>query len=577
MPKVTLDPTNTAAQGANAQIDTDISKSLGKQDTEIKSLNKEIAGLKDQLGVLNKEYGIKTKKSKLRESYTLGENQRKSLNVVLEKAKVNKSMNAGYNVDPNTMTDGAALQLQSLDGLIRNTTYSSRDLTILKQLFNQSVRHVDNTVGQYNLFTAHGSSGFELFRPEIGIAEDDTPRLKRVTLHMKYVVPTRTSSFVALNTNSVENPDLLNEQDAALAAANAIESGCWWGDSDLSSQSGESNGLEFDGLAKMIDEDNVLDNRGKGLTNSVLSQAVTTIGYGFSHATDAYMPLGVLADYSNLRSGHNEINMMPTQANTASGTVVSTYYGVNSAVTMHGSNLMMMSRILDEKASVKTAAPTQPTATAEVVAKQNGQFATEAMRKTEQESAYEERTEMPAEVGSTLSYKVVAVDSHGASMPSIPVTAKVANADDGVKITIDPLPGAQKPEYYAIYRRELTDKNKDGSDDHAKYYLITRIGTNKANDEEQVEFTDINDTIPGTGDVFIGEMTEYSIAMYEFFPLTRYDLAITTDARSFFLFWSGALALMRPKSWVRIKNVRTNEHTPAGASYISPVYAPQVH
>ena len=478
-------------------------------------------------------------KSADRETYKLSE----------EQARVVKSaLTAGYGISPDTQVDGGALKVESLDPQIKNLTYGTNDFTIYPDLVAQGTVQARSTVEKYIQFAQHGRIGHRLFQPEIGIGDVNSPRLKQQTVNMKYIVDTRQQSFAMQAAATVANPVEVQERDAITTIGKTIEWAIFNGDADLTAE-GKGQGLEFDGLPKLIDPRNKIDLRARQLSPEVLNQAAVLIAQGFGTATDAYMPVGVLADFSNQFLGAQRI-VMPTPDGTTAGTNIDRFMSARGQINLKGSTVMDMDDLLDDSAPVNPQAPAQVAVTATVQADKGGQWLDELTDPKVVDGAGKPVVIRPAEINVEQSYKVVAVGAHGDSIPSEEVKATPANATDGVALTIKfAAMQAEIPDYVAIYRKGV----KTG-----KYYLIGRVPTSEMGDDGVINFLDVDSRIPETANIFIGEMDPQVIALYQFIPLSRFDLATVTTATSFAIMWSGSLALMNPRRWVEISNVRYN-------------------
>ena len=86
--------------------------------------------------------------------------------------------------------------------------------------------------------------------------------------------------------------------------------------------------------------------------------------------------------------------------------------------------------------------------------------------------------------------------------------------------------------------------------------MVGRVGAYLA-EAGVITFSDVNDVIPGTSDVFVMEMTARTTALYELLPMMRLDLAIVDASRSFTVLWYGGLGVFAPKRISIIKNVAT--------------------
>lgn len=452
---------------------------------------------------------------------------------------IKSAFTAGTGITPQDQTGAAALRIESLDTDIKMTTWGKEDFTIYNDIFHVPVHQ---TVRKYTVFYQHGKVGHSVFQPEIGINKVNEPGMAQKTVNMKFLVDTKAQSFAIMLADTIANPEEVNEIDSIAVIAKTVEYGIFYGDSELTHDAaGSGNGLEFDGLAKLIDEGNHLDLRGTSITPEVFNKAATVIGTrGFGTATDAYMPLGVKADFINQFLGAQRI-LIPADGKTTAGLSVDEFISARGKIKLNGSTIMDMDNKLDLTSPADVDSPTAPTMTATVETAQGGQFADEA---------FAAKYNTQQEVGQTLTYRAVAVGHHGDSLPSDPVTAKVANATDGVKLTVS-FDAIQRemPDYVAIYRQGLSDKDSD-------FYLIKRVPMNQLDSNGNITFTDVNDVIPETADVFVLEMRPNVLSLLELAPISKLNLATVTTATQFAVLTYCALALYYPRRAVMIHNVR---------------------
>lgn len=459
---------------------------------------------------------------------------------------ISKGLTAQYGVDPSTQIDGGALRPESLDQDIKQVTYGSQDFTI----YNDLVRvPANNTVEKYIVYYDHGRAGHERFQAEIGIGRQTNPHLKQKTVNMKYLSAASETSMVLAAANTVEDPIAVQELGAINVLAKTIEWAIFYGDSDLTK--GEpGSGLQFDGISKLIDPGNVVNWHGKNLTPALLNQAAVMIGKkGYGVATDAYMPIGVKADFVNKYLGAQRVLIPTANGDLTAGFNIAAFNSARGTIRLNGSTIMDLDNELDESKLPVQGAPLAPTVTAEVVTDANGEFLADDLKE-------DDRVVVPKEVGTELEYRVVASGTAGDSQPSDIVKATPANATDGIKLSIklDKF-SVEAPDYVAIYRKSLIAGHED------TFYLVGKVAMNKMSADGTIEFTDVNDTIAGTTDVFVMERTPEVIRLFEFTPMTKLQLAIVTNAIPFAILWQGALQLGYPKRVVRIKNVRYADGT----------------
>lgn len=471
---------------------------------------------------------------------------------------VKKAFTAGYDINPKTQQDGGALKVESLETQLKQWTYGTNNLTLYADLLQQGTIKTNSTVLQYPVFEQHGRVGHSQFQPEIGLTNVTGPNIRKKSLNMKYLTQVMQVSYPMQHTATFADVDTILLNDAVTALSKTIEWAAFYGDASLSGVEGQE-GLEFDGLSKLIDADNHFDVRGAQLTPELFNRAATAIGErGFGTATDAYMPISAYADFANQFLGAQRISMNASTGQISAGNVVDEFVSANGRVKLHSSAVMQLDNVLPERAiRLNAETPAPPLVKAEVVKDAGGKF----MKKPEDPKADFDPAFLDA--GVEQSYKVVLVNNFGDSLPSQEVKATPADPTDGVKLTISFTTTAKGGiTYAAVYRKCAVDN---------KYYLIKRVPSTGVDDQGQIIFTDLDETIPGTVDVFIGERRLDTIGLAEFIPMCLLPFAPVNTASQSAVYWGGALALYRPKCWVQLHNVRTTYFAPLNENHMTGV------
>lgn len=463
----------------------------------------------------------------------------KSLNES-KRETISKAFEAGTGITPATQQDGAAYRMESLDPNLNISTYGDADFTIYKDLIKQPI---NQTVVKYTVYYSHGRTGHQMFQPEIAKLSSNEPKARQKTVNVKFLVDTKGSSFAMQWANTTVDTNTLLEISGVNDIAKAIEYATFYGDSDLAAQDGE--GLEFDGLEKLMDPHNKIDMRGSSLTPQALNLAAVKIGRGFGTATDAYMPINIKGDFINSHlSAQRILQPNPQGQGMQVGFDVARFISARGNIALHDSTIMDLDKKLDLDAAIDENAPAAPKAVATVTTGTDGKFLAEDRKDKDGQAV------LNKEVGRDLKYRVVAVGTHD-SIPSDVVTAKPANATDSVKIevTLNRLVSAI-PDYVAIYRQS----DVPGAED---FWLVGRVPVSKM-ESGKITFIDNNDTIPGTGDVFVIENKSTTLRYLEFAPITKFNLAVANTATNFAMLWYGALMLVYPKRVAMLKNVLYN-------------------
>lgn len=484
----------------------------------------------------------KTTKSLFGTNKGLNEHLEKHLNQINDEARkrINKTFVAGEGTSPETRNDGGALRLYTLDNNVYNTTFSDEDFTIFKDLAHVPV---NNTVVNYDVYYSHGRNGHSLFQDEISISPVNTPSIKQETATMKFIVDVKQQSFAMQMVSSIEDPTKLLEMSGVADIAETIEWATFYGDEALAPEG--HKGLEFNGLDKLIPEENHLDAHGAELSPEILNKAAVTIGQGFGVATDSYMPIGVKAAFINEHLPAQRI-LQPNPAGSGMqvGFDIARFISARGDIALHGSTIMDMNNVLDESGDDVSNMIAPATVT---VAQDSSIPATFLKKDVNSQTG---KVLLNKEEGTELHYKVVLVGHDGRSAASDDAKVNVADGTQSNKLTITMQTlGSKLPEFVEIYRQSSVPNDE-------RYFLIDRVPlTSKNTTGNVLTYNDTNKNIAGTASVFVGENKRDTIFYMELAGISKFDLATVNTATQFGLLWYGCLAVPKPKRWVEIHNV----------------------
>lgn len=465
------------------------------------------------------------------------ENQKEVKLLPGEAEEVLKSFTTGYGITPDTQHDAAALRREYLEDQVKMLAFSNDDFTIYPKIAKEQVA---STVVKYSVFNQHGRTGHSRFVREVGVAGVNDPNIRQKTVHMKFLSDTKQQSIASGLVNNIADPQTILTEDAISVIAKSIEWAIFYGDASLSAEDDNQAGLEFDGLVKLIDDHtNVLDLEGRRLDEATLNKAAVIVGKGYGKATDAFMPIGVQADFTNNLLDRQRVIQPSQQGGFSTGFSITQFLSTRGAINLHGSTIMENDDVLVEGRLPQPNAPLPVlSVTATVKDDAKGKFRPEDFK--------------------AQSYKVVVHSDEAESVPSEAVTGAVTKKGQAVELTITLQPMYQaQAQFVSVYRQG----NETGH-----YFLVDRIPVSKAVNNV-IKFVDINQNIPETTDVFLGELTPQVIRLLELLPMMKLPLAQMNAATTFTVLWYGGLALYAPKKWVRIKNVA---YIPALAADVSP-------
>lgn len=432
----------------------------------------------------------------------------------------------GYNVDPNNMNGFTTpLRVESLDDQVKTLTFGAEQFVFFNQISKRAAR---SSVEQYVTYDRHGDIGHSMASAEGAISKITAQSYGRHTINMKYLTTARQVTVQAGMANSITDPLQAATQDAVVSLASEIEWMSFYGDKDLH-DANNTEGLEFDGLNKLIPDTNVIDLHGKVLAESDLNDAAIMISKAYGYPTDAFLPMGAKSRLISSLLDRQRVFQSSGAQNLTLGFNAPQFQSIAGMINLNGSNLMENYNILDENDPF--VAGIKPTATAKVEsASKAGKFDDVA----------------------TLEYRVVAVsqDTHSEAVATEPVVLTAKTNTVQLEVTV-PTNFESPIEFIRVYRKS----------EAGLFYEISKVSAHEAKNGK-VTIVDDNSTIPGTVDAYVGQMTPDVIALYEWLPITRFALATMTAAYTWSFLWFGALALFAPRKWVRIKNIATVEVSP---------------
>ena len=439
-----------------------------------------------------------------------------------EVADLRKALSAGEELTNPGASPGVGfpLRVQSLEATMKNLTFEMDEIKLFKTIPKVPAT---NTVEEFNRLLSYGSGGtrrFNLgFMTEGDLPEEEVSTYERVAVLIKFLGTVGRVTHVANTIRSAAgNVIALETMNKTMELLKNLENALFFGDSSLIPE-------QFDGLYKLIATgapNNVIDLRGRALTEDTLNDLLLLIRDNFGMATDAYFATGAFADLAKQVYDRQRFAYAPAPG--VLGATVSAFQGQHGKINLHDHVFIQPGPGLALSGLGKTdRRPNAPSITVPPANAPNAgsQFVT-------------------ADAG-TYFYQVVAGNRFGLSVPvaaaSTPVTA-----GDGVTFTIQD--NGQNPTFYEIYRTAA-----GGAVGTAK--LMTRVARTGAT---QV-VTDLNSDLPGTSQGFVLMQNQRSFSWSQLLPMTRIPLAaIDTSIR-----WAqvvyGGVKMYTPAKNVVVKNV----------------------
>ena len=448
-----------------------------------------------------------------------------------EVAALNKALTTGAYGQMNEIEgqiNGAALQIESLEQSLKVLTYGDQHVKFWKKIAKSPAF---STVEEYNQLLEYGSdnSGFV---PEGILPEEEDSEYKRQASLVKFLGTTRSVTHAMTLVRGAHGDVMAREnQNGILWMMKQLENALFWGNSKLAPLGKE--GVQFDGLDKLIHPDNVIDLKGEDLRDTDINDGTQMVLDNYGLATDLFLPYDVLGTFSKQYFPKERV-VMPTQAGGYQAGVV-----VNKFNTQTGQVEFQPDIFLQKTAELSMSAvgKNPPTAPSNFTA---------IIDESVESSFYKSGA-------GTYKYYVVAVNRKGQSTPSIINIDVAMTGEDlqkAVRLTITNSPSmTEAPDYFKIYRTE-----KDGK----KAYHILDVPAQSIEAGGQTVVYDTNYRMPNTYTAFMGEFTSDVLQFKQLAPMMKMDLAISGPKFSWMILLYGVPQLFAPKKWMKFINIKAN-------------------
>lgn len=447
-------------------------------------------------------------------------------------SELNKALNTGNYAQATGVANqinGAALQVESLENSLKVLTYNDQHVKFWKKIAKNPAY---STVEEYNQLLSYGHQ-WSGFVPEGVLPETDDSEYKRQASFVKFLGTTREVTHPMTLVRSAHGDVVAREnQNGILWLMKQLEHALFWGDRSLAAPGKE--GVQFDGLDRLIDEENVINIKGKDLEDVDINTGAQMLIENFATPTDLFLPFETLATFSNTFFPKERV-IMPTQGQYQAGLVINKFQTHGGPVDFQPDLFLQKTKPLNNTGTGGTKAPTAPASA--VIALDAG----------------DSDAEFGLSGAGTYAYSVTACNRYGESIPVAGDATVVITADDykkGVKITItNSTQMVVAPDYFCVYRTE-----KDGTEK----YCIAKIPAQSVNAGGTTVFIDKNGTLPNTYTAFMGEFTPEVIAFKQLAPIMKMDLAQLGPVYRWMILIYGVPQLYAPKKWMKYKNIKSN-------------------
>ena len=450
---------------------------------------------------------------------------------------LNKALSTGGSAYANGISaqvDGTALQVESLENSLKVLTFSDQHVKFWKKIAKTPAY---STVEEYNQLLSYGS-GVGGFVPEGVLPETDDSKYRRQASFVKFLGTTREVTHPMTLVRTSHGDVIAREnQNGILWLMKQLENGLFWGDSSLAPAGQE--GVQFDGLNKMIDAGNTIDLAGKQITDTDMNDGAQMLLENFATPTDLFLPFATLSEFSKEYFPKERVIMPTAGSGYQAGLVVNKFQTHGGAVEFQPDLFIQKTKPLSTTGIGGAKAPTAPTIAVAIANEaNNAQFGKSG--------------------AGTYKYAVTACNRFGESVPTEVSSVAVTSEDllKGVKITITNSSSMTvAPDYFNVYRSE-----KDGN----ALYKVASVPAASVSASGVTTYIDICETMANTYTAFMGEMSPEVLAFKQLAPIMKMNLATLGPCIRWMILLYGTPVLYAPKKWMRFTNIN------AGTSKANP-------
>lgn len=441
---------------------------------------------------------------------------------------LNKALEAGHEVNPLNLEGGGAFRVESLENSLKVLTYGDQHIKFWKKIPKQPAY---STVEQYGQLIDYGRNQ-GAFVGEGVLPDSNDSTYARKAAFVKFLGTTREVTHPMTLVNSAfGNVIARQNQDGILWLLKQLEMALFWGNSKLAP--GGEEGLEFDGINRMIDSENTIDLAGNYLEEKHMNWGAQMLISNYATPTDLFLPFEVMAQFSQEFFPKERV-IMPTQQGYQAGVVVNKFMTHGGEVEFNPDIFLAKTRPLSDNAS-SLKAPAVGTLSFDPA---TGLVGTDG--------------DFGKSGAGTYKYKVTFCNSHGESIPSNEVSV-ILTSDDlskGVQLTItNPASTAFPVEYIRLYRTE-----KDGD----KFYEVAKFAVASSGSSAITTYVDKCEVMANTYTAFMGEMSPDIIGFKQLAPMMKMDLATLGPVIRWMILLYGVPVLYAPKKWMRFTNIKAD-------------------
>jgi len=426
---------------------------------------------------------------------------------------LNKALTAGADINNPGATagEGFPLRVESLDSTLFNVSYRAKDCAFYRSLYKDAAY---NTIEEFNQLNSYGE-GNAVWMAEGDLPTEDDSTYTRNYTKIKFMGVSRRVTHVMSLMRAAHGDAVARETvNGTLFLLRQLERSLFDGDDDL-------NPVQIDGLEKLLtkawgdtalddgirsgyEDDNVIDLRGKPLTEDHIADMTERLiaepNYGAP--TDLWLPTGPVKDLSKIMYPKERYDL-PAPNNGMAGIAISgiaTPFGnikLNPDIFIPDSTLASDSAV--GKSALRPSAPTVATPTSPAYSGSN-------------------TTYWSSSDAGTYVYKIVACNRYGKSAPTTSASIAVS-ASDQVSMTVTD--GGGDTAWYEVYRTAA-----GGAASTARFlFKVAKSGASQT-------IVDLNRFLPNCSKGYMLTQTSEVLKIKQLAPFSKIPLAtIDTSVR----------------------------------------------
>lgn len=450
---------------------------------------------------------------------------------------LNKALTAGYAADPGSQSGGGALRVESLDSTLKIVSFMMKNIVFYNDIPKSRAY---NTVEEYNLLSKYGGRG-GFFISEGGLPRTEDSDYQRKVQYVKFMGTTREITHPMLLVKPAHgNVVALETKNGAMWMLQRMEEQLFNSDASIISQG--FNGLDAQLRTGYADSDtagdgapdvsveHVFDLRGKTLTEGAFAEVSRVLLDNYMYPTHCYL------NHVNHRDYNVQFFSKGRYGLPVGGEDMTTGFDSRKVKTAGGTIQLRPNVFLriDQTAPGSADNASAPTAPATLVVAVGAKSTSRGFTSDEYASYL---------------YEATAISRNGESAATTgsatAIVAASGSAEVSLTITRGSVSGNDLTQGYRIYR----SRKENGLT--GKKYLIAEIPSSGTT----TVLLDGNETLPGLGKAYVGQMDETVLSLRELSPMLKFPLATVASSIRWMQLYYNTPVVFRPRGWVIIKNI----------------------